>query len=561
MTAPPALQIGLARLHRAQPGDADRLAAALEAATPAATGVPDHGLLLIRRLALAEPLGGAPGRRARFAAALVDGIRAAKAGARRPGDGAAGEGDLYFEDLAAADAALVRGMLAGHPAPLLAAALPDGAAPLLRWRRHVLTDVRHLPIVLSRLLESGLAGAWLAHFEDSELRLAADRLLAAHEAPTKAPPPPVVPLPPPGELPAVLALARARVMAMPAAPGARRLALVAACAASRPDMLASTAFARLLADITMAAPFVHALGPASARTSRSAQVAAAALAQPATAAAKPANTGNTGPKPVMAQARPASRDMTPTASPQRATARAPHAANAPVAAPRSLPETAPPTPIRADLLAASSLEIGSNFAGLFFLFNAFTALALYGDFTRPHARLPGLSPFALLAWLGRRWFGAAFVADPLHGLLRELAGLGPRQRLTAQFEAPVWAVPSEWLVPWPRARPQRRGRALWHPAGFVLAHDFEGRAALPTPARQRQRWLHAFARYLQARMDRAADGGVGALSLPGVITVKPDAIMVGFALETHPISLRLAGLDRDPGFVPAAARTIGFVFS
>ena len=82
MTALPALQIGLARLRRARPGDADRLTAALESATPAATGVPDHGLLLIRRLALAEPLD----RRARFAAALVDGIRAAKAGARRPSD-------------------------------------------------------------------------------------------------------------------------------------------------------------------------------------------------------------------------------------------------------------------------------------------------------------------------------------------------------------------------------------------------------------------------------------------------------------------------------------------
>jgi hypothetical protein len=35
---------------------------------------------------------------------------------------------------------------------------------------------------------------------------------------------------------------------------------------------------------------------------------------------------------------------------------------------------------------------------------------------------------------------------------------------------------------------------------------------------------------------------------------------VGFSLETYPLEIRLAGLDRDPGWIPAAGRTVRFRF-
>jgi hypothetical protein len=98
--------------------------------------------------------------------------------------------------------------------------------------------------------------------------------------------------------------------------------------------------------------------------------------------------------------------------------------------------TEPPAPTNIDHPA-----VATNFGGLFFLLNAFLALKLYGDFTRPGDGLKGLSPFELMHLLGTRWFGAAFKADPIAPLLIALAGLEPGERPGRLFEPPRWTVP------------------------------------------------------------------------------------------------------------------------
>jgi hypothetical protein len=42
------------------------------------------------------------------------------------------------------------------------------------------------------------------------------------------------------------------------------------------------------------------------------------------------------------------------------------------------------------------------------------------------------------------------------------------------------------------------------------------------------------------------------------VTVTPTHLDVFFSLSDHPIEIRLSGLDRDPGWVPAAGRFIAF---
>ena len=37
-------------------------------------------------------------------------------------------------------------------------------------------------------------------------------------------------------------------------------------------------------------------------------------------------------------------------------------------------------------------------------------------------------------------------------------------------------------------------------------------------------------------------------------------IVVVYPLDEHPVAWRLAGLDRDPGYLPSAGRTLRFVF-
>jgi hypothetical protein len=46
----------------------------------------------------------------------------------------------------------------------------------------------------------------------------------------------------------------------------------------------------------------------------------------------------------------------------------------------------------------------------------------------------------------------------------------------------------------------------------------------------------------------------------GRIAVTPAHVEVSFSLETHPIEIRMAGLDRDPGWIPEAGRHVAFHF-
>jgi hypothetical protein len=46
----------------------------------------------------------------------------------------------------------------------------------------------------------------------------------------------------------------------------------------------------------------------------------------------------------------------------------------------------------------------------------------------------------------------------------------------------------------------------------------------------------------------------------GRISVSPAHLDVTFSLAAHPIEIRIAGLDRDPGWIPAAGRHVAFHF-
>lgn len=70
--------------------------------------------------------------------------------------------------------------------------------------------------------------------------------------------------------------------------------------------------------------------------------------------------------------------------------------------------------------------------------------------------------------------------------------------------------------------------------------------------------------YLRSRLGRALGCG-DAADLPRMlcrqkarVSATAAHVDVFFALDRHPIEIRLAGLDRDPGWVPAAGRCIAF---
>jgi len=238
--------------------------------------------------------------------------------------------------------------------------------------------------------------------------------------------------------------------------------------------------------------------------------------------------------------------------------------------------------------------------------NVALALGLYGDFTQPPRPGIALWPWDWLALVGRRWLGAGLHTDPLWVLLGRLAVRRDGEPPGAAFAPPdTWLVPADWPAPWGAAPVQveaSRGRLrLRHPAAFLLA-DVPRRAGVsprvqargllarwpalhldvafrPTRpiARGRQpgwqprprpleRWLDWLLPYLEARLALAL-GRDDATTVPRLvcrhrarIEVSSTALDVHLSLAELPIAVRIAGLDRDPGWIPAAGRTVAFHF-
>lgn len=562
--ARPALRVDRVRLANARAGDRARLAQALAMASPAATGVADRALLLVRRMRVDRPLAaGAEG----FAGELIDRIRAAKTSARQ---GVMGAGDsLYFEDETALEQAIVAATLDGAKLPeLVRRAIPDSEAPQLRWRRRILSDARKLPALIMALAEAGIAGAWLERFDEGELRSAAELLLRTYGSVASLPgrageerravKPAAVPRDT-GRMPAAIVEAAVLARSATPAPAPRLLITVAALAARRPELVATQALADTL-DMSFDLP-------ASPLPSARARQLAATASPPAKAMPAPARSA--GPEANAAldrrptRAERSSRRRTATAVARQSAASGAAAARAPE------PHRAmAPAPISAASMPGISASVPNAYAGLFFLLNVFLALGLYGDFTEPVRRVRGLSPFELLLLLARRWIGADFAHDPLDAMLRDLAGLGPRERAGRNFEAPAWQAPPDWLAPWPAAVPRkvrsREGVSHWHAAGFPIADQW--RDERPA-AWLRRRWVANLARYIEARLARAlgsvdAAGAVDTLlRRPGTVRIDNGQIEIAFALDTHPLAIRLAGLDRDLGWIPAAGHMVGFRFA
>lgn len=250
---------------------------------------------------------------------------------------------------------------------------------------------------------------------------------------------------------------------------------------------------------------------------------------------------------------------------------------------------------------ASLLEalIHTRLGGLFYLINLGLFLDLYGDFTTPAHSGIALPIWDFVALLGQQLVGEGLQHDPVWSLLARLAGRSEQEEPGRDFDPPDrWCVAPAWLAPfahegiweWDAFGGRLRAR---HPAVFCVldvpldgdgptqqllretrawtdsaglewrrsssAIDAEGDSPL-------QRWIGWLMPYVRARLQRAL-GLSAADDLPRVlcahdarVLVTPTHLDVTCALDTLPIEIRLAGLDRDPGWVPAAGRYIAFHF-
>jgi hypothetical protein len=260
-------------------------------------------------------------------------------------------------------------------------------------------------------------------------------------------------------------------------------------------------------------------------------------------------------------------------------------------------------------------EIKTDYGGVFYLLNAALQLELYGDFTTPMQPGLALPVWDFLALVGRELAGPQFAGDPLWQLLAELDGRGDAEAPGAQFNPPdCWQVPPSWLKAFSKTLvwhwSVRAGRMrIEHVEGFTIvdlpAHSESADAQLRSateayasilfklrpdpltsgPSRVQglgansqlstfnsqlaplQRWLDWLCGYLRARLPRALGfpaGSTAALRLllqqSARIQTSATHVRVFFSLAQHPLEIRVAGLDRDPGWVPAAGRNFAFYY-
>ena len=559
-------------------------------------------ILLIPRLCAGQPLSArrSPGD---FGTRLTDQLRALRAGASvDPHGPVPGAAALRFTSKARYAAWLVALWLEdpGFPQAASASASPELTDMRVWLAREVLRDGPVLVATAARLRRQRLLGDWLARLEPAELAVATASVERAYGmAPTspRAPAPRVTSAIPHSPRAARRDVSEPSLASASEEGTAMRLLAVTWAELSRDDPVVpilAPSQARLLLLVTVLARQPNLAGQLSPAMIDQALAASPAVEHRSPAPRRLPGAQTTPPHRPLHQARSARRAVPPDAVADQPVPALPRPIAPVVAAPPRESLEAPrrtearmqPEPKREPGLAieaqseAAARGFDTEFGGVLFLVNALLALDLYPDFTRPLDKGLAPSPFWLIDRLAMRLLGHAYRRDPLH---RWLAAVGLAGALTAE-----WRVAPGWLAGLPlAAHGLRRSRArtiLWDLRGFALV-DVPGtlpsdrRVAAPyrccgtlvnrlpplpprpMPRDPGARWIACLAEFLRVRLALASEGlGPEALRLAGRVTSDEERIEVRFELARLPIALRLAGLDRDPGWLPAERRSLSFHF-
>ena len=151
--------------------------------------------------------------------------------------------------------------------------------------------------------------------------------------------------------------------------------------------------------------------------------------------------------------------------------------------------------------------------------------------------------WALVELLGRYLLGDErdeFAGDPLWDILAELDGRRRGTPAATRLETDgSLRLPRAWLRRWPPESATDPGTGL--------------------PRSPEERFGHVIGAFVAGQL-RSRGIGVSSFTVPGRVVVTATHVDVLLSLQHVDLTARLAGLDRDPGWVPALGRIVLFHF-
>ncbi len=206
------------------------------------------------------------------------------------------------------------------------------------------------------------------------------------------------------------------------------------------------------------------------------------------------------------------------------------------------------TPVElADTVERTEIEIETAFGGVCYFINLGLFLNLYGDFTTPLRPGIDLPIWDFMALVAQDLIGDEVTHDPIWPLLVQLADWDEDEPPGAHFD------PTHNVI----ARSAVSDEAISQSRSEDCFADALAMTTLGA-------WLADLMLIVRPRLQLAL--GVSAEELPRYFKQRARLVVSAmhfdayFALADLPIEIRLSGLDRDPGWVPAAGKFVAFHF-
>ncbi len=238
----------------------------------------------------------------------------------------------------------------------------------------------------------------------------------------------------------------------------------------------------------------------------------------------------------------------------------------------------------------------TRFGGIFYLLNLGLYLQLYSDFTESLKTEIDLNIWDFIALLGFEFLGEEIKTDAVWDFLKTMAERENDGEFGQEFnQFQDWQMPLEWLETFPKNQKWfwgKKGKRLVvrHSAGFnvvdvVLRGDIETQLKDELEIYQKyfseiakaekkdfsqiksKKWLKNLAEYLQKRLFQALnletleDLNAILFKRQAAVTTSATHLDITFGLADLPIEVRLAGIDRDPGWIPAVGKFVYFHFA